>query len=54
MNYEFNLQHDVGVSAKRLREAAAAETAVAHEGDDNTTSGPAGRGVKTILAVFSA
>ena len=31
MNYEFNLLHNVGVVAKRLR-AAAAE----HEGDNNT------------------
>ena len=46
MNYEFNLMHHVGVVAKRVCEAAAAETA-AHEGDDNTTSGPTGRGVKT-------
>ena len=45
MNYEFNLLHHVGVVAKRVRAAAAAETAV-HEGDDNTPSGPTGRGVK--------
>ena len=45
VNYESNLLHHVGVVAKRLR-AAAAETA-AHEGDDNTPSGPTGRGVKT-------
>ena len=38
MNYEFNLLHHVGVVAKRVRAAAAAETA-AHEGDDNTPSG---------------
>ena len=37
MNYEFNLLHHVAVVAKRMR-AAAAETA--HEGDDNTPSGP--------------
>ena len=43
MNYEFNLLHHVGVVAKRVW-AAAAETA--HEGDDNTPSGPTGRGVK--------
>ena len=43
MNYEFNLLHHVGVVAKIVR--AAAETA--HEGDDNTPSGPTGRGVKT-------
>ena len=29
--------------------AAAAETAAAHEGDDNTPSGPTGRGVKTSV-----
>ena len=40
MNYEFNLLHHVGVVAKRVH-AAAAETA-AHEGDDNTPSGPNG------------
>ena len=43
MNYEFNLLHHVGVVAKRVR-AAASETA--HEGDDNTSSGSTGRGVK--------
>ena len=43
MNYEFNLLHSVVVVAKRQR---AAETAV-HEGDDNTPSVPAGRGVKS-------
>ena len=42
INYEFNLLHHVGVVAKRV--SAAAETA--HEGDDNTPSGPTGRGVK--------
>ena len=42
MNDEFNLLHHVGVVAKKMR-AAAAETA--HEGDDNTPSGPTGRGV---------
>ena len=47
MNYEFNLLHHVGVVAKRVRAAAAAETAAAaHEGDDNTPSGPTERGVK--------
>ena len=49
MNYEFNLLHHVGVVAKRVCAAAAgaaAETA-AHEGDDNTPSGPTGRGVKS-------
>ena len=45
MNYEFNLLYHVGVVAKKMS-AAAAET-VAHEGDDNTPSGPTGRGVKT-------
>ena len=43
-NYELNLLHHVGVVAKRIC-AAVAETA-AHEGDDNTPSGPMGRGVK--------
>ena len=38
MNYEFNLLNHVGVVAKKMCAAAAAET-VAHEGDDNTTSG---------------
>ena len=46
MNYEFNLLHHVGVVAKRVCAAAAA---AAHEGDDNTHSGPTGRGVKTPL-----
>ena len=46
MYYEFNLLHHVSVVAKRLR-AAAAETAAAHVGDDNTPSGPTGRGVKS-------
>ena len=45
MNYEFNLLHHVGVVAKRVCVAATA----AHEGDDNTPSGPTGRGVKTKL-----
>ena len=44
MNCKFNLLHHVGVVAKRVH--AAAETAP-HEGDDNTPSGPTGRGVKT-------
>ena len=54
MNYEFNLVHHVGVVAKRVRaavdaaETAAETAAAAHEGDDNTPSGPTGRGVKTI------
>ena len=48
MNYEFNLLHHVGVVAKRVCAAAAAETA-AHEGDDNTPSGPTGREVKTTV-----
>ena len=47
--YEFNLLHHVGVVAKRVCAAAAAETA--HEGDDNTLSGPTGRGVKMISKV---
>ena len=37
-----NLLHPVGVVAKRVCAAAAA-----HEGDDNTPSGPTGRGVET-------
>ena len=45
MNYEFNLLHHVGVVAKRVCAAAAAETA-AREWDDNTPLGPTGRGVK--------
>ena len=48
MNYEFNLLHHVGVVAKRVCAAAAPETA-AHDGDNNTPSGPTGptgRGVK--------
>ena len=51
MNYEFNLLHLVGVVAKRLRAAAAEMAAETHEGDDNTPSGPAGRGVKTVYFV---
>ena len=48
MNYEFNLLHHVGVVAERvLAAAAAAETAASHERNDNTPSGPTGRGVKT-------
>ena len=43
MNYELNLLNHVGVVAKRV-----CATAAAHEGDDNTPSGPTGRGVKTI------
>ena len=46
MNYEFNLLHHVGVVAKRVCAAAAA-----HEGDDNTLSGPTGRGVKTAVRI---
>ena len=42
MNYKLNLLHHVGVVAKLVRAAAA------HEGDDNTPSGPTGRGVKTV------
>ena len=48
MNYEFNLLLHFGVVAKRVR-AAAAETAATHEGDDNTPSGPTGRGAETAL-----
>ena len=44
MNKEFNLLHHVGVVAKRVCAAAAA----AHEGDDNTPSGPTGRGIKIL------
>ena len=44
MNDEFNLLHHVGVVVKKVRAAAAA-----HEGDDNTPSGPTGRGVKTAF-----
>ena len=50
MNYESNLLHHTGVIAKRVC-AAAAETA-AHEGDDNTPSGPTGRGVKTHIKIY--
>ena len=45
------LQH-VRVVAKRLCAAAVAETAAAHEGDDNTPSGPTGRGVKITRKPF--
>ena len=44
--YEFNLLHHVGVVAKRVHAAAAAAETAAHKGDDNTPSGPTGRGVK--------
>ena len=47
MNYEFNLLHHVGLVAKRVCAAAAM-----HEGDDNTPSGPTGRGVKTFYMLF--
>ena len=54
MNYEFNLLHDVGVVAKRVCAAGAAAAAeTAHEGDDNTLSGPTGRGVKTAEVLNS-
>ena len=51
MNYEINLLHHVGVVAKRVCAAAAAET---HEGDDNTPSGLTGQGVKnsSVSMVF--
>ena len=58
MNYEFNLLHHVGVVAKRVD--GGGDAAAAHEGDDNTPSGPSGRGVKTRLVsigfiiIFSA
>ena len=42
MNYEYNLLQHVGVVAKRVRGAAAA-----HEGDDNTPSGPRGKKTET-------
>ena len=42
MNYEFNVLHHVSVLAKRMY--AAAETA--HEGDDNISLAPTGRGIK--------
>ena len=45
MNYELNMLHHVGVVVKRLH--AVAETA-AHEEDDNTPSGPTGRGLKNL------
>ena len=45
MNYEFNLLNHVGVVAKIVSAAVVA----AHEGDDNTLSGPTGRGVKTDI-----
>ena len=41
MNSKFNLLHHVGVAARRVR-AAVAATAAAHEGDDNSPSGPTG------------
>ena len=49
MNYEFNLLHHVGVVAKRVCAAVAA----AHEGDNNTPSGPMGRGVKNNISMVS-
>ena len=49
MNYEFNLLHHVGVVAKTVCAAAAA--AAAHEGEDNTPSGPTGRGVKMAKGI---
>ena len=53
MNYEFNLLHHVGVVAKRVCAAAAAAETAAHEGDDNTPSGPTGRGVKIQMELKS-
>ena len=53
MTYEFNLLYHVGVVAKRVR-AAAEETAAAHEGNDNTPSGPMGRGVKINLLNYAS
>ena len=58
MSYEFNLLNHVCVVAKRVcaaAAAAAAETAVettTHEWDDNTPSGPTGRGVKIDCEVI--
>ena len=49
MNYEFNLLHRGGVVAKRLH--AAADTAVRHEGEDITLSGPIDRRAKNSLPV---
>ena len=51
INYEFNLLHHVGVDLAKRLHAAAAETVAesAHEGDDNTPSGPAGRGVERAV-----
>ena len=51
MNYECDLLHLVGVVAKKVC-AAAAAAEKAHKGDDNTPSGPTGRGVKTIWYKF--
>ena len=50
INYEPNLLHHVGVLAKRVCASAAA----AHEGDDNTHSGPTGRGVKITPSDITA
>ena len=49
MNYEFNLLHHVGVVAKRVCVAA---VGTAHEGDDDTPSGPKGQGVKTLWSLW--
>ena len=49
MNYNLNLLHHVGVVAKSLYAAVVKTAAGTHEGDDNTPSGPAGRGVKMTL-----
>ena len=53
INYEFILLHHVGVVAKRVCAAAAAAGTAAEkaapEGDDNTPSGPTGRGVKSAF-----
>ena len=53
MNYEINLLHHVGLVAKRVRAAAAAAETAAHEGDDNTPSGPTGRG-KNLFLLFQS
>ena len=48
MSYEFNMLHHVGVVAKRLRAAETGTKTAPHEREDNTPSGPAGRGAKTV------
>ena len=55
MNSDYNLLHHVGVVAKKLREAAVAETAAAtHKRDENTSSGTIlPRGKKAIANMFN-